>query len=50
MAGGADRITPDARRRVAELMATPAPSDADVAEVARLVEGEQLHLPLDGGA
>jgi octaprenyl-diphosphate synthase len=33
------RIAPDARRRVAELMATPTPSDAEVTEVVRLVEG-----------
>lgn len=33
-----DRMDPAARRRVAELMATPAPSDADVAEVGRMVE------------
>lgn len=33
-----DRIAPDARRRVAELMETPAPSDADVAEVIRMVD------------
>ena len=32
------RIAPDARRRVAELMETPAPSDADVAEVIHMVE------------
>ena len=32
------RIAPDARRRVAELMETPAPSDAEVAEVIHIVE------------
>jgi octaprenyl-diphosphate synthase len=33
------RIAPEARRRVAELMETPAPSDAEVVEVMRIVEG-----------
>ncbi len=32
------RITPEARRRVAELMETPAPTDAEVVEVIRMVE------------